>query len=93
MKFRVILPLLFVLLLGPSVPAAARDGWREMAPEERREMRQQMREHWHQERGMRDDGERGRRGMEPDERRRLRDDMREHRGRGDDYGRRGPRRD
>lgn len=92
MKPRVVLPLLLVVLLGSSAGALARDGRRDFAPEDRRELREQMREHWRQERGPRDDGRRWR-GMEPEERQRLRDDMREHRGRSDDGGRRGGRRD
>ncbi|PKO88378.1 MAG: hypothetical protein CVU18_07615 [Betaproteobacteria bacterium HGW-Betaproteobacteria-12] len=92
MKSRLVLPLLLAVLLGASSAALARDGRRDLAPEDRREIRQQMRDHWRQEQGFRDDDRRGR-SMEPDERRRLRDDMREHRGRSDDRGRRGGRRD
>lgn len=91
---RAILSLLLVVLLGASATAIAGDGRYDMAPDERREMRQQMRDHWQRDRVQRGDGERRWRSMEPDERQRLRDDMREHRGRRDDRGeRRGGRRD
>ncbi len=91
MKLR-FLPLLLAVLLGAAAPAVARDddgrgpGWgerRELAPDERREMRRQMREHWRQERPPRGDGEmrgpgRERRELAPDERREMRRQMREH---------------
>jgi hypothetical protein len=93
MKFRVFPFLLLLALFGITVPVAAHgDGgygpmhgprWgdrRELPPDERREMRQQMREHWRQERPPHGEGPRWR-GMEPDERLRLRDEMREHRSR------------
>ncbi|MDR0775735.1 MAG: hypothetical protein LBE81_03740 [Azonexus sp.] len=98
MKFRVFLLLLLVALFGAAAPAVARNdggygamrgpGWgdrRELAPDERREMRRQMREHWRQEHSPRADGKPRWRSMDPDERRRLRDEMREHRGRPDGY--------
>lgn len=87
MKSRFILSFIVIALLGSSSGGFARDGGRDLGPDERREMRQQMREHWQQERRLRDDGDRRWRSMEPDERRRLRDDMREHRRRPDDGGR------
>lgn len=86
MKSRVLVPLLVVVLLGVAPGSHARDGWRELGPDERREMRREMREHWHQERRQRDEGDRRWRSMEPDERQRLRDEMREHRRRPDDGG-------
>jgi len=86
MNSRLILPVLIIALLGFSPSGFARDGGRDLGPDERREMRQQMREHWQQDRRLRDDGDRRWRSMEPDERQRLRDEMREHRRRPDDSG-------
>ncbi|MCL2344428.1 MAG: hypothetical protein FWC58_01080 [Desulfobulbus sp.] len=92
MKFRGVF-LLLAVLFGPTAPAVARDddygamrgpGWgggRELAPDERREMRRQMREHWRQEHPRRADGEPRWHNMDPDERQRLREQMRERRGR------------
>ena len=77
--------LLFALLLagffGMQEAAWAQARWRDLSREERREMRQQMREHWHQERDMRGE-EGGRRWgeMPPEDRRRMREEMREQRG-------------
>jgi hypothetical protein len=89
MKSRFILPVLLIALLGLAPSGFARDGGRDLGPDERREMRQQMREHWQQERRLRDDSDRRDRSMAPEERQRLRDEMREHRRRPDDGGRRG----
>lgn len=87
MKSRLILPFVLIGLLGMSPGGFARDGERDPRVDDRRELRQQMREHWQQERRLRNDGDRRWRSMEPDERQRLRDDMREHRRRPDDGGR------
>ncbi len=96
MKSRVFPLLLLIALFGAVAPVVASGdgghgamcgpgrGWgdgRELAPDERREMRRQMREHWRQERPPRAVGEQRWRNMDPEERRRLRDEMREHRGR------------
>lgn len=56
----------------------AQPHWRDLPPEERRQLRQQMREHWQQETG----GAAGEamprwRDLPPEERRRLRNEMRE----------------
>jgi len=89
MKFRGVF-LLLAVLFGSTAPAVARDdgygamrgpGWgggRELAPDERREMRRQMREHWQQEHP-----QPRWHNMDPDERQRLREQMRERRGRPD----------
>lgn len=84
MKSRLILPLLLIALLGLSPSGFARDGDRELGADERREMRQQMRDHWQQERRLREDTDRRERSMEPAERQRLRDELREQRRRLDD---------
>lgn len=77
--------LLFTLFL--SAGSAWSDGrWRELPPDERREMRQQMREQWQREnaapqRLYSNDNSPQRRDLSPDDRRRLREEMREQRGR------------
>jgi hypothetical protein len=52
-----------------------------LPPDDRRQMRQQMREHWQQDREMRQE-EGARRWVEvpPEDRRRMREEMREQRG-------------
>lgn len=74
--------LLLLSLLGSAGGAWAQAYWRDLPPDQRREMRQQMREHWQQEREFRrEDGAPPRwRDIPPEDRRRLRDDMREQRG-------------
>jgi hypothetical protein len=86
MKFRLILPVLLIALLGLSPSGFARDGERDARSDDRREMRQQMREHWQQERRLRDDSDRRGRSMAPEERQRLRDELRDQRRRPDDGG-------
>ena len=82
---------LLLLMLSLSAGSAWSDErWRELAPEERREMRQQMREHWQREntgpqRLYNNDNSPHRRDLSPDERRRLREEMREQQGR-EPYG-------
>ncbi len=73
---------LFLSLLGSAGGAWAQQGyWRDLPPDERRQMRQQMREHWQQERDIRRDEPPPRwRDIPAEDRRRLRDDMREQRG-------------
>ncbi|MBK9782997.1 MAG: hypothetical protein IPP59_01640 [Betaproteobacteria bacterium] len=86
MKTRVVPCLLLLLsLLGSAGSAWAQASWRDLPPEERREMRQQMREHWQQDRNMRrEEGPRRWQEVPPEDRRRLRDEMREQgRGQGD----------
>ncbi len=83
--------LLLLSLLGSVGGAWAQTAWRDLPPEERRQMRQQMREHWLQEREFRreelrrDDFRRDEppprwRDLPIEDRRRLRDEMREQRG-------------
>lgn len=74
--------LLFLSLLGSAGGAWAQQGyWRDLPPDERRQMRQQMREHWQQDREIRREEPAPRwRDIPPEDRRRLRDDMREQRG-------------
>lgn len=82
MKFPATASLVLLLLLGAVGSAIAEGRWRDLPPEERRQMRQQMREHWEQERELRQ--ERGGpprwRELPEEDRRRLRDEMRERRG-------------
>lgn len=81
MKRRIFPVMLLLLSLSGVGAAHAQAQWRELPPEDRRQMRQQMRDHWQQEREMRRDEPPIRRWQEvPNEdRRRLRDDLREHR--------------
>ncbi len=83
--------LLLLSLLGSLGGAWAQTAWRDLPPDERRQMRQQMREHWLQEREFRreelrrDDFRRDEppprwRDLPIEDRRRLRDEMREQRG-------------
>jgi uncharacterized membrane protein len=81
MKRRLALSLVFLSLLGSAGGVWAQAYWRDLPPEERRQMRQQMREHWQQEREIRrDEGAPRWRDVPPEDRRRLRDEMREQRG-------------
>lgn len=80
MKSRLFLLLALLSLLGPAGSAWADGRWRDMPPEERRQMREQMREHWQREHEIRRDEAPPRwRDMPVEDRRRLRDEMREHR--------------
>ena len=68
-----------------QVPESASGRWRELPPEERRQMRQQMREHWQHERQherelRREEAPPRWRDLPMEDRRRLRDEMREQRG-------------
>lgn len=92
--------LLLLSLLGSAGSTWAQASWRDLPPEQRREMRQQMRQHWQQEHNVRrDEGERRWRDVPPEDRRRLRDEMRQqgrepgHRDGRDGPGQRGGRRD
>lgn len=80
MKRLFALAVLLLSLLGSAGGVCAQAGWRDLPPEERRQLRQQMREHWQQERSLRRDDERPRwRDLPPEDRRRLREDLREQR--------------
>jgi len=69
---------LLLSLLGSAGGAWAQAYWRDLPPEDRREMRQQMREHWRQDRNIRqEDGGRRWQDVPPEDRRRLREDMRQ----------------
>lgn len=78
MKPRFVPSLLLLCLLGSAGGAWAQAYWRDLPPEDRREMRQQMREHWRQDRNIRQEDS-GRRWQDvpSEDRRRLREDMRE----------------
>lgn len=97
MKRRLVPAIVLLLsLLGSTGSVWAQASWRDLPPEERREMRQQMREHWQRDRQFRrEDGGRRWQDVPPEDRRRLRDDMRQqgrdkdnHEGRGGRGGRR-----
>lgn len=81
MKRRILLSLLLLLgLSGPLDSVWAQARWRDLPPDERRQMRQQMREHWQQERELRrEDGPRRWNDVPPEDRRRLREEIREQR--------------
>lgn len=81
MKRLIALSLLLLSLLGSAGGVWAQQGnWRDLPPEDRRQLRQQMREHWQQEREIRrEEGAPRWRDVPPEDRRRLRDDMREQR--------------
>ncbi len=90
--------LLLLTLFGSAATALADGRWRELPPEERQEIRQQMREQWHRkntepQRFYNND----KRDLSVDERRRLREEMREQHGRGahnhDEWRNKNPRRD
>ena len=83
MKSRAKFLLLCLGLMGPlvgtwaQVPAPGR--WRELPPEERRQMRQQMREHWQQEGAQRPEPPQRWRDLPQEDRRQMREEMREMR--------------
>ncbi|MFZ2974556.1 MAG: hypothetical protein WA049_18145 [Ferribacterium limneticum] len=81
MKRLFALSVLLLSLLGSAGGVWAQQGyWRDLPPEDRRQLRQQMREHWQQEREIRrEEGAPRWRDVPPEDRRRLRDDMREQR--------------
>jgi hypothetical protein len=80
MKRLLRLALLLLTLLGAASPGWAQGYWRDLPPEERRQMRQQMREHWQQDRELRRDERRQRwQDVPPEDRRRMREEMREQR--------------
>jgi hypothetical protein len=84
--------LLLLCLLGTAGGASAQGYWRDMPPDERRQMRQQMREHWQQEREIRrEEGGSRWRDMPQEDRRRLRDELREQRAWPDRHDERGGR--
>ncbi len=89
MKPRLILAFLLLSLFGSAGSVWAEGRWRELPPEERRHMRQQMRDHWQCEREFRREEAPPRwRDVPKEERRRLRDEMREHRDYREGYRRR-----
>ncbi len=75
--------LLLSSLCGLAGEVSAQPSWRDLPPDERRQMRQQMREHWQQDRELRrhDDGERRWRDVPAEDRRQMREEIREQRGR------------
>lgn len=80
MKRRLFPLLLLFGLLGPAGDLLAQGRWRDVPPEERRQMRQEMREHWQQGGSFRQDIPPPRwRDMPPEDRRRMREEMREQR--------------
>lgn len=81
MKRRILLATLLLLgLSGPVGGVWAQAHWRDLPPDERRQMRQQMREHWQQERELRRDEEPRRwSDVPPEDRRRMREEIREQR--------------
>ena len=84
MKRRLALSLMLLSLLGSAGGVWAQGSWRELPPDERRQMRQQMREHWQQEREFhREESAPRWRDVPQEDRRRLRDEMREQRNRPD----------
>lgn len=92
------LQILILSLMATAVaPAFAEPPRRELLPEEKREMRQQMREHWYRENSspQRPDDARPSnwRDLPPEERRRLREEMREQHDRDDRRSKRRPRKD
>jgi hypothetical protein len=86
MKSRILSSLLLFLLVFSAGKAWSHERWRELPPEERRELRQQMREHWQREdagpqQSVIDEATPRKRDLSPDERRRLREELRERHGR------------
>lgn len=81
-RHRLLSLLLLLSLAGPAASVWADGRWRDLPPDERRQMRQQMREHWQQEREIRRDEGGPRRWNEvpPEDRRRMREEIREQRG-------------
>lgn len=85
MKRLAVHSLLLLSLLCSAAGAWAQPPWRDLPPEERRQMRQQMREHWQQDRELRreefrrDEPPPRWRDLPMEDRRRLRDEMREQR--------------
>jgi len=82
MKSRLVVPFLLLSLLGSTVGAWAQQGRpRDLGPDDRRQMRQQMRDHWQQERELlrRDEAPRRWQEVPPEDRRQIREDLREQR--------------
>lgn len=71
--------LLLFGLLGSGGELWAQGRWRDLPPEERRQMRQQMREHWQQESTLRQEAPSRWRDVPPEDRRRMREEMRDQR--------------
>lgn len=89
--------LILSLMATAVAPVLAEPPRRELPPEEKREIRQQMREHWYRENtgAQRPDDARPAnwRDLPPEERRRLREEMREQHDRDDRRDKRRPRKD
>jgi hypothetical protein len=90
--------LLLSLLAATAAPVLAEPPQRELSPEERSEMRKQMREHWQRENiGPQRQGDDAApaswRDLPPEERRRLRKEMREQHDRADKQDKRRSRKD
>lgn len=88
MKPRLSIAIILLLSLVQAGGALAQGRWRDMPREERHQMRQQMREHWDQQREVRrDEREMRFQDVPPEDRRRLREELREHRrSNGDGFG-------
>ncbi len=81
MNRRLAISLLLLCLFGTAGGVRAQGYWRDLPPDERREMRQQMRDHWQQERAFRREENAPRwRDVSQEERRQIRDQMRDHPG-------------
>lgn len=84
MKSRLILVALLLSLLGSAGNAWADRRWRDLPPDEREQLRQQMRDHWQREHDARREEVHPRwRDLPKEDRRRLRDEIREQRDSGD----------
>lgn len=79
MKPRLVLSILLLSLSGLAGNTLAQGYWGDLPPEERRQMRQQMREHWQQDdrASRRDEGRHRWQEVPAEDRRRLREEMRE----------------
>lgn len=93
MKRHLVLLLCLSGLLAPLGNGWAQSRWRDLPPEERQQMRQQMRDHWQQEQAARNDdmAQHARwRDLPPEDRRRMREEMREQGSWHDQRGNLGP---
>lgn len=80
--YRCSLPVSFLLLvlLASGGDVRAEGGWRNMPADDRRQMRQDMRDHWQQERHYRqEEGDRRWGSVPPEDRRRMREEIRDQR--------------
>lgn len=74
---RTVLASLLLLALTGAGSAVAQGRWRDMPPEDRRQMRELMREQWQQRESMRQEEPPRWRDVPPEDRQRMRDEMRE----------------